>query len=442
MTKPYVRIADRIAERIATGDLTVGTRLPPQRSFAYDQGIAVSTASRVYEELRRRGLVAGEIGRGTYVTNRFEPLDPSLQEPSGSGIDLEIVFRLGADAREAIASSTSRFFKTGMAEEAAAPPSVKGTARALAALSGLMGVEGWRVDPDLLLLAGSGKEAIAASLAALAPRGGRIAVEPLTYPFVIAVARMLGIELIPLPLDGEGIDPDMLDREAARGLNGVYLQPTLQSPLVLTMSASRRSKVAEILVRRDLVLIEDRVYGFLRPTLPIASLAAGHVIQVDSLSKRLMPGLAPGLIAAPTRLHERLARSLRAGGWMAPSLSVALAQHWIEDGVVDSVQSSKRRDAKLMFDVAKDALAGIEFHGAADALHGWIDLAGEWRGESFAAASAELGIAVAAGQVFAVSPGNAPSGVRIAFSAPDIKTWKFALAELARIAREGPNAKD
>lgn len=116
MSKPYVRVADEIAERIATGDLSIGAQLPPQRIFAYDQGIAVSTASRVYAELRRRGLVAGEVGRGTYVTNRFAPLDPSLQEPAGSGIDLEIVFRLGADAREEIAASTSRFFKTGIAE--------------------------------------------------------------------------------------------------------------------------------------------------------------------------------------------------------------------------------------------------------------------------------------------------------------------------------------
>lgn len=303
-----------------------------------------------------------------------------------------------------------------------------------------MGGDGFYVEPGALLLAGSGKEAIAASFAALAPRGGRIAVETLTYPFVIAVARVLGIELVPLPLDGEGIDPDMLDGEAAKGLNGVYLQPTLQSPLVLTMSSSRRRKIAEVLVRRDLVLIEDRVYGFLRPTQPIASYAADHVIQVDSLSKRLMPGLALGMIAAPGRLHEKLARSLRAGGWMAPSLSVALAQHWIEDGVVASVEASKRRDAGRMFGAAKEALAGMDFHGAADALHGWIALGGEWRGEAFAAASADLGIAVAAGQAFAVRPGNAPSGVRIACSAPDIKTWKFALTELTRIAREGPGA--
>lgn len=438
MSKPYARIADRIAERIANGELPIGTRLPPQRTFAYEEGVAVSTASRVYEELRSRGLVAGEVGRGTYVTNRFAPLDPALQEPSGTGLDLEIVFRLSVEAREEIAASTARFFKTGLAEHAAAPPSVRGNAEALKTLAGLTTTDDFLIEPDALLLAGSGKEAIAASFAALAPRGGRIAVEALTYPFVIATARLLGIELIPLPLDSEGIDPDALNRQVALGLDGVYLQPTLQSPLVLTMTQERRRTIAEILVRHDLVAIEDRVYGFLRPTTPLAAYAPDHVIQIDSLSKRLMPGLALGLIIAPSRLHAQLARTLRAGGWMAPTLSVALAQHWVDEGVVSSVEAAKRHEAAVMFDVARKALVDVDFHGAADALHGWIALPAEWRGESFAAASARLGIAVAPGRSFAVAPGTAPSGVRIAYSAPDLRTWEFAMQELGRIARQSP----
>ncbi|MBL4838245.1 MAG: PLP-dependent aminotransferase family protein [Kordiimonadaceae bacterium] len=438
MFKPYTRIADRIAERIAKGELPIGTRLPPQRVFAYEEGIAPSTASRVYEELCHRGLVAGEVGRGTFVTNRFAPLDPSLQEPSGAGLDLEIVFRLGTDAREKIATSTARFFKKGLAEHAAAPPSVRGNAEALKVLAGMMTTDDFHVDPDSLLLAGSGKEAIAASISALAPRGGRIAVEALTYPFVIAAARLLGIELVPLPLDSEGIDPDALDRQASLGLDGVYLQPTLQSPLVLTMTLARRKMIAEILIRHNLVAIEDRVYGFLRTTRPIAAFAPDHVIQIDSLSKRLMPGLAVGLIIAPLRLHNSLARSLRAGGWMAPTLSVALAWHWIEEGIVSSVELEKRREAAMMFDIARRSLFEVDFHGAPDALHGWIALPPKWRGESFAAASAKLGIAVAPGRAFAVTQGTAPSGVRIAYSAPDLRTWKLAIKELGKLARQSP----
>jgi DNA-binding transcriptional MocR family regulator len=58
----YLKLADTIAAEIGDGRLRPGDRLPPQRSFAYERKIAVSTASRVYAELLRRGLVVGEIG--------------------------------------------------------------------------------------------------------------------------------------------------------------------------------------------------------------------------------------------------------------------------------------------------------------------------------------------------------------------------------------------
>ncbi|WP_300061600.1 PLP-dependent aminotransferase family protein [uncultured Roseobacter sp.] len=439
MPKPYARLADRIAARIATGELPIGARLPPQRRFAYEQGIAVSTASRVYEELRNRGLVSGEVGRGTYVANRFAPLDPAVQEPSRAGIDLEIMFRLSAQARGDIAASTAQFFRSELPDWAAAPSSVTGPMGAMRALAGVMGARGHSVSPECLLCAGNGKQAISACFSALAPRGGRIAVEALTYPYAIATARLLGIELVPLQLDEEGVMPDALAQTARRGVDAVYLQPTLQSPLVLTMSQARRAAVADVLRRENLTAIEDRVYGFLRPAVPLAALAPDHVIQIDSLSKRLMPGLSVGLIAAPDRHHGAVARALRAGGWMASALSVALAQHWIDEGLVARIEVAKRGEAEQMFAIAETALSRLAFTGAPDALHGWIALPPRWRGESFAAACAEVGIAVAPGRAFAVTPGAAPSGVRIAFSTVDLATWRFALQEVARLATEGGN---
>ncbi|MEM7500429.1 MAG: PLP-dependent aminotransferase family protein [Pseudomonadota bacterium] len=438
MSKPYARIADRIARRIASGELPLGARLPPQRRFAFEEGIAVSTASRVYEELRRRGLVVGEVGRGTFVASRFAPLDPALQEPKADGLDLEIVFRLGSEARAQISASTSRFTRSGLPADAVAPPSAQGHPSVRRSLAALLSTRSTAVDPESLLLAGSGKEAILAALSAIAPRGGRIAVETLTYPFIVSAARLLGIELVPLAVDDEGVVPDALERAAVKGLSGVYLQPTLQSPLVLTMSQNRRRAIAEIITRNELVGVEDRVYSFLRNATPLASYAPNHIVQVDSLSKRMMPGLSVGILAVPPRLLADVALSLRAGGWLAPSLGVALAGHWIDEGVVETVQEAKRQEAAAMYAVVKETWRGLEFRAAKDALHGWLMLPRGWRADDFVAASAELGIAVAPGRAFAVTPGSAPAGVRIAFSTPDLGTWRFALEELCGVAQRSP----
>ena len=90
----YLRLADTVAAEIANGALKPGDRLPPQRSFAYERKIAVSTASRVYTELLRRGLVVGEVGRGTFVSGETRRGIAALAEPRGARIDLEVNYPL------------------------------------------------------------------------------------------------------------------------------------------------------------------------------------------------------------------------------------------------------------------------------------------------------------------------------------------------------------
>src|SRR5882757_4533613 len=90
----YLKLADTVAAEIANGGLKPGDRLPPQRSFAYDRKIAVSTASRVYTELLRRGLVVGEVGRGTFVSGQGRRATTTLSEPRDVRIDLEVNYPL------------------------------------------------------------------------------------------------------------------------------------------------------------------------------------------------------------------------------------------------------------------------------------------------------------------------------------------------------------
>lgn len=63
----YVQVADLIAERIRTGDLSVGDRLRAERDLADEYGVAYMTVRRAMQELRERGLIATIHGRGTYV---------------------------------------------------------------------------------------------------------------------------------------------------------------------------------------------------------------------------------------------------------------------------------------------------------------------------------------------------------------------------------------
>ena len=80
----YQRLADSIESDIDKGVIDAGAKLPPQRDLAYDIGTTVGTIGRAYQLLRERGLVSGEVGRGTYVlAQRMESskadLKPAVQ---------------------------------------------------------------------------------------------------------------------------------------------------------------------------------------------------------------------------------------------------------------------------------------------------------------------------------------------------------------------------
>src|SRR6202022_1146008 len=101
----YLKLADTVAAEIASGGLKPGDRLPPQRSFAYERKIAVSTASRVYTELLRRGLVVGEVGRGTFVSGNARRGVAAPSEPRGIRIDFEFNYPILPDQAALIAKS-------------------------------------------------------------------------------------------------------------------------------------------------------------------------------------------------------------------------------------------------------------------------------------------------------------------------------------------------
>ncbi|WP_312877835.1 aminotransferase-like domain-containing protein, partial [Lentzea indica] len=315
--RDYHRIADAVAADIAAGRLRPGERLPPQRVFARRHRIANSTAARVYGELGRRGLVIGEVGRGTFV--RAHAAEPALVDPGGAPVDLQLNFPVLPEQAALLASSLATMLRPDVLADALRAGGVTGTAPARAAAADLLTRNGWRPKQDQILFTGNGKQSLAATIAAVVPVGGRLGVEELTYPVVRTIATRLGITAVPLEMDDQGVLPDALRTSAVRA---VYLQPALHNPLGITMPDARRAEVVAVLEELDLPLIEDGVYTFLCDEPPLAALAPDRTVLVDSLSKRIAPGLTLGFVVPPARLADQIATAVRGGGWTAPRFAV------------------------------------------------------------------------------------------------------------------------
>lgn len=442
MARDFRQAADAVAAQIAAGRLRPGDRLPTQRAFARRYGIAESTASRVYAELTRRGLVVGEVGRGTFVRAARPAPDPALTEPGGARVDLELNYPVAAGQHELMAAGLARSVRPDVLAAALRPSGAAGTPDARAAVAALLAGPDWAPDPRGVLFAGNGRQAIAASLSALLRPGGRLGVEALTYPVVKAIATRLGLTPVPLECDGEGLLPDaLLAAHRSAPLGGLYVQPTLHNPLGTTMSARRRTELAAALRESGLHAVEDAIWAFLRTDAPapLAAYAPERVVLVDSLSKRLAPGLTVGFAATPRALTAKVAAALRSCGWSGTGYALAAATGWLTDGTAEAVAAGKREDAAARQRIAAQALEGFAVRSGPGAYFCWWELPQAWRADTFVAAAARRGIAVTPAASFVVGPHRAPAAVRLGLASPPPVVLRRALESLAELARTGPD---
>lgn len=433
----YRVLADVVAGDIAAGRLRPGERLPTQRRFARDRGIAVSTASRTYAELSRRGLVTGEVGRGTFVRAAPPAPAPALAEHRPTPVDLELNFPVLDGQAELLAPALSGLLRADGLQASLAAGGASGTAAARRAAAAMLACEGWAPQAEQVLFAGNGRQSIAAAIGALVPVGGRLGVEALTYPVARTIAARLGVDLVPLPMDADGLLPGAV--RAAGRLDAIFVQPTLHNPLGTTMPVHRRAQLAEALAEVDVPAIEDRIYSFLRDgPPPLAAFAPERTVVVDSLSKRVAPGFTLGFVVPPPERHARARAAIRAGGWMAQTVAVEAATRWMADGVVARIQLAKRADAAQRQELVAQRLAGFAVRGDPAAYHCWWELPAAWRAETFVAAAARRGIAVTPAAAYAVGAGRAPSAVRLALATPPLGTLAAALDVLAGLGRGAP----
>ena len=285
------------------------------------------------------------------------------------------------------------------------------------------------------MFTGNGRQSIAAALASVVPSGGRCGVESLTYPFIKGIAARLGISLVPLAMDEHGVRPNSVQKAHREAhLSAIYIQPVVQNPLGMTMPPARRADLLRVVEKLDLPVIEDNVYGFLDHEIaPLAALAPDRCIVIDSLSKKVAPGLALGFVVPPRRLRESAMAAVRSGGWTASGFAFAAAQRMMGDGTLAELSRLKRIDARARQKLAIERLAGFDIQTNGKCYHLWLMLPPHWRSQTFVAAAARRDIALTPSTTFATTPGHAPNAVRLALAAPTMDQLDDGLRTLAAL---------
>lgn len=423
----YREIAQALADDIAAARLAPGSRLPTHRELAWQLGVTVGTVSRAYAEAERRGLIGGEIGRGTFVL----PSAPETASgPADGFIDLSLNYALTGHEAPLLDKTLAELIAR--RELAALLPYLPASGvmehRTAAAdwlrRRGLSGA-----DPDRIVITTGGQHALAVAVAALARPGDTVAVECLTYPGFKAVARQFGVQLAGVAIDDLGMQPEALDAVCrTRNVRFLFTMPTLQNPTTAVMPEERRREIAAICRRHDIVAVEDDVYGFLcDPALPpLVNLLPERGVYLTSLSKCFAPGLRVGYLHAPVRGAERFAAAAHAtGGYMAPPLMAAIASRWIADtgGDGERLAAEKRRlvatRQAIVRSIVDATRSGATLATHPHSLHCWLILPPGWRAEEFAAAARERGVGVTPAGAFAVgATAGIPEAVRFSLGTP------------------------
>ena len=419
----YRAIAAALADAIASGTLAAGDRLPTQRDLAWQLGVTVGTVSRAYAEIERRGLLSGEIGRGTFVRTAPPPGDlPMRPQSVAKGIDLTLNFPAPGSEREALAESLVKVAGDPAAGRLLDYQPDIGLPEHRAAGANWLARRGISADPAQTIVTAGAQHGIVVTLAALTRPGDRILTERLTYQGIKPAATMLGLRLEGLPMDADGLIPEEFERAVIDSdARILYCTPTLQNPTTVTMPEQRRRDIADIARRHDVTIIEDDIYGVLLDPpgpLPLTTFAPDNSIYVTSLSKAIAPGLRIGYLAPPPKLVERIGSAVRASCWMAAPLMAEVAARWIEDGVADDILLNHRATAETRRALATKKLQDFSFEAPAGSLHIWIYLPEPWRAAEFVSAAQVQGVAVAPAETFAVGRGDIPHAVRICLGTP------------------------
>ncbi len=155
---------------------------------------------------------------------------------------------------------------------------------------------------------------------------GRVLVEAPTYDRPLKLLGWQGAEVVALPMDDEGLEPDALEAELAKGgdISFLYTIPTFQNPSGRTLGEERRRRIVELAIAYELDVLEDDPYGLVRyeGSVPpsLHELEGGRrVTFTSSFSKTVAPGLRVGWFVVPDGL--RAAYDERAvSTYISPSL--------------------------------------------------------------------------------------------------------------------------
>jgi GntR family transcriptional regulator/MocR family aminotransferase len=414
-----------LRDAIRSGRLQPGERLPSSRRLAEELGVSRGLVLECYTQLRAEGYLTSQGGSATRVAPGAEA-PPAPPPPHAEQSRPAIDFRHGVPD---LASFPRRDWAWALREACRDVPATelgygdpRGSERLRTVLAAyLRRVRGAVAEPERIVICSGVQQGINLVVRALA-RGGvrRVAFEDPGHPDHRVGLELAGVEAVPAPVDGRGVDVQAV---AASGAGAVVLTPAHQSPTGVLLAPERRHELMAWAAETDAILIEDDYDAEFRydrePVGALQGLAPERVATLGSVSKSLAPGLRLGWVLCPPRLAAVIAAEKRFEDRAAPVLDQLALAALIESGRYDrhlrrmrGVYAAKRR---VLMDALARHVPELELRGLAAGFHALVLLPDGLQEEDVVAAARErsLGVYGLSGNTF--GPGRLPPALVMGF---------------------------
>ena len=286
------------------------------------------------------------------------------------------------------------------------------------------------VDASRVLVTNGSLQGFAFFAQQLCTPGCRVLVELPTYDRPLKILRALGVEIVALPMDEEGLDPDALEQTLRDGPPPAFLYtiPTFQNPSGRTLSLERRRRVLDVAGRHGLLVVEDDPYGLVsfdaEPPPTLHELAGGEgVVHSSSFSKTIAPGVRVGWFVLPRPLAADLEAMAVSTYITPPFLTEATVFEFLRRG---SFEPNLERVRGLLRARRDAMLAALERHFATDCCKGWsrpgggyfvwLDLADDVDAAELLERAGAAGVTFVKGADFFPGGAGGRSSARLAYS--------------------------
>ncbi|MBW8059092.1 MAG: PLP-dependent aminotransferase family protein [Solirubrobacterales bacterium] len=282
---------------------------------------------------------------------------------------------------------------------------------------------GWLEAGQVMITNGS-LEAGAMLFEHLLEPGDRVVVEQPTYDRTLLMLRRLGVELVPVPLEADGLDIGALEAALAEGpLKLAHVIPNFHNPAGCTLSAEKRVRLVELAAEHGFRIFEDDPYR----ELPFEGEAletmlsidrADRVIHASSFSKTISPGVRVGYLAGPVgeiaQLAKRANETYISPNMLAEAVVLELCRSGALDRNIEFVKGALRERRDALVEALREQIPEAEFVVPDGGYFLWLDLAAGTDATALLAEAKSEGVAFVAAPDFMLDGGE--SSLRLSFA--------------------------